>query len=294
MDVAQAHPVALRMLDSANEILGFDLKKVCFEGSAEQLNTTTMSQPAIFAVSAAILEVLRTESPTADIKPDITAGLSLGEYTALYAAGAISFEQGLNLVHKRGMAMQKASDATEGGMVAVIGLDDDKVRELCEKAAQGELLEPVNFNCPGQVAVSGAKAACERAAAMAEKMGALKAVRLEVAGAFHTPMMSSAAETLAEALADCSITVPEDTAVLANITADYYQDAEAIRTGLTKQLTQPILWSRCMQRLIDDGVERFYEIGPGRVLTGLMRRINRKQKVINVSSEQAIAQLQQS
>jgi len=290
-DLAATYAAAAQVFEQANALVGFDLRQVCFEGPAETLNTTTMSQPAIFTASAALLEVMRTESATADIKADIAAGLSLGEYTALYAAGAVSFEDGLRLVKKRGEAMQAAADATEGAMVSVIGLDEDKVRQLCEKAAEGQLLEPVNFNCPGQIVVSGTIPACDRAVELAPEFGAVKAIRLEVAGAFHTEMMAGAAEALRQALGECEITAPASTRVLANISVEYYPDGQAIVDGLAQQLTSPILWQKCMERLLSEGVEQFYEIGPGRVLTGLMRRINRKTRVINVSSAEAVAAL---
>lgn len=293
-DVARQYPVANDIFDKANDIVGFDLKKICFEGPAEELNTTTISQPAIFTVSAAILEVLRTESGTSDITPDITAGLSLGEYTALYAAGCISFEDGVTLVHKRGQAMQAAADATEGAMVSIIGLDEQKVRDICNEAGQGDLLEAVNFNCPGQIVVSGTVPACERAVEEAQKQGAMKAIKLEVAGAFHTEMMNSAAEALEQALANCEVLLPSDVSVISNVNAEYYDSPDRIRTGLVKQLTSPILWQKCMERLLAENVEKFYEIGPGRVLTGLMKRIDRKTKVVNLSSAQAIADLVQS
>ena len=290
-DIAHAFPAAAEIFKKANEIIGFDLRGMCFEGPADQLNSTTISQPAIFTASAAILEVLRTESSTSGIFPDVTAGLSLGEYTALYAAGVISFEAGLKLVHKRGQAMQAAADANEGSMVSIIGLDEDAARLLCEQAGEGDLLEPVNFNCPGQIVVSGEKRACKRAKELAQKAGAIKAVRLEVAGAFHTRMMSGAAEALAKALEDSVITEPSQTRTIANIDAEYYQSAEKIKEGLVKQLTCPILWQKCMEQLLDDGIEMFYEIGPGRVLTGLMKRINRKTKVVNLSTLKAIKEL---
>ena len=290
-DVASAYPAAAAIFEKANAIVGYDLRKVCFEGPAEQLNTTTISQPAIFATSAAILEVLRTETATSEIKADVTAGLSLGEYTALYAAGVISFEDGLLLVQKRGQAMQLAADATEGGMVTIIGLDEEKVRQLCDEARGADVLEPVNFNCPGQIVVSGGKAACERAAESAEKYGAMKAVVLAVAGAFHTEMMQSAADALGKALEKSDISEPGDVKVISNISAEYYQTSESIRCGLVKQLTQAILWHKCMERLLAEGFEKFYEIGPGRVLTGLMRRINRKMKVDNISSVDAVKKL---
>ena len=287
-DIARSFPVAAEIFERANDIVGFDLSGICFEGPAEKLNSTTVSQPAIFATSAAILEVLRTQPATGGIAADMTAGLSLGEYTALYAAGMISFADALVLVQKRGQAMQAAADTTHGAMVSIIGLDEEKVRGLCDEAAGGELLAAVNFNCPGQIVVSGSKSACERAQNLAEKYGAIKAVRLEVAGAFHTEMMSSAAEALEEALADCEVAQPSQIRTIANITAEYYRTSEEIKEGLVKQLTCPILWQKCMERLLADGVEKFYEVGPGRVLTGLMKRINRKIKVVNLSTAQAI------
>jgi len=290
-EIAQAFPAAAEIFDSANKVVGFDLSEVCFEGPAEKLNTTAISQPAIFVTSAAILEVLKTNPATGGITADVTAGLSLGEYTALYAAGVLSFEDALILVQKRGEAMRAAADATEGAMVSIIGLDEEQVSRLCAEASKGELLAAVNFNCPGQIVVSGSKAACGRAEKLAAKYGAIKAVRLEVAGAFHTETMSSAADTLKKALSNCKISNPSDAKIIANIDAEYYKSAEKIAEGLIKQLTCPILWQKCIEKLIADGIEKFYEIGPGRVLTGLMRRINRKIKVVNVSTLQAIEEL---
>jgi [acyl-carrier-protein] S-malonyltransferase len=289
--IADAFPAAAQIFQKADAILGFDLSSICFEGPAEQLSTTTISQPAIFVTSAAILQVLNTNPPTAAIRPDVTAGLSLGEYTALYAAGVIDFEQAIVLVHKRGEAMQAAADQHEGSMVSIIGLDERQVADLCAEAGQGDLLEAVNFNCPGQIVLSGTKAACRRAKDLAPKYGAIKAVRLEVAGAFHTEMMAGAAHTLKEALSNCRLLEPANIRIIANISADYYQTAEEIAEGLVKQLTHPILWQKCMEKLIADGVENFYEIGQGRVLTGLMKRINRKINVANISTLNAVKEL---
>ncbi len=297
-EIAGRFGAAAEIFAKADAIVGFDLSGICFEGPAERLNTTTISQPAIFVTSAAILEVLspgdscrRTNSAVSAISADVTAGLSLGEYTALYAAGVIDFENALVLVQKRGQAMQAAAELEEGAMVSIIGLDEEKVNQLCAEAGGGELLAAVNFNCPGQIVISGSKTACGRAVGLAEKYGAIKAVRLEVAGAFHTEMMSSAAETLGEALKISEISGPGDIKTIANINAEYYKSAEEIAEGLIKQLTCAIYWQKCMEKLMADGVEEFYEIGPGRVLTGLMKRINRKIKVINVSSLQAIEKL---
>jgi [acyl-carrier-protein] S-malonyltransferase len=289
-EIARKFDAAAKIFERANDVVGFDLSRICFEGPAEKLNTTTISQPAIFITSVAILEVVKTSIPA----PDVTAGLSLGEYTALYAAGVISFEDALTLVQKRGQAMQAAADATDGGMVSIIGLDEKKVSQLCAEAGEGEVLSAVNFNCPGQIVISGSKAACSRAEGLAEKYGAIKAVRLEVAGAFHTEMMAGAAEALEDALRKCRISEPLKIKTIANIDAEYYKSAEKIAQGLKRQLTCPVLWQKCMERLIADGFEDFYEIGPGKVLTGLMRRIDRKKNVINISSLQAVEALLKS
>jgi [acyl-carrier-protein] S-malonyltransferase len=289
-EIARKFDAAAKIFERANDVVGFDLSRICFEGPAEKLNTTTISQPAIFITSVAILEVVKTSIPA----PDVTAGLSLGEYTALYAAGVISFEDALTLVQKRGQAMQAAADATDGGMVSIIGLDEKKVSQLCAEAGEGEVLSAVNFNCPGQIVISGSKAACSRAEGLAEKYGAIKAVRLEVAGAFHTEMMAGAAEALEDALRKCRISEPLKIKTIANIDAEYYKSAEKIAQGLKRQLTCPVLWQKCMERLIADGLEDFYEIGPGKVLTGLMRRIDRKKNVINISSLQAVEALLKS
>ena len=292
-DFAQAFKECDDIFEKANEIVGYDLKKICFEGPQDQLNSTDVSQPAIFVTSAAILEMLRSDPATADITPDVTAGLSLGEYTALYAAGALTFEDALILVQKRGRAMQAAADATNGSMVSVIGLDPEKVEQLCSHAAGDQVLKPANFNCPGQIVISGQSQACYRAVQLANEYGAIKAIELKVAGAFHTEMMAPAADTLQTALEDCQIESPTAAKVIANVDVEYYNDAAGIRHGLVKQLLEPIQWQKCMEKLLDEGVEKYYEIGPGRVLTGLMKRINRKTKVINVSNLNALRKLQE-
>ena len=288
-DIAEAFPAAAALYKKANEIVGYDLQDICFNGPQEKLDSTTVSQPAIFVTSAALLEVFKNASGS-KVTADVTAGLSLGEYTALYAAGAMSFEDGLKLVQKRGNAMQAAADSSQGSMVSILGLDEEKVRQLCAKAADGELLVPANFNCPGQIVLSGTKSACERAEKLAADFGAIKAVVLRVAGAFHSTMMSPAAESLKQALAQTNIATPE-IKVIANISAQYYTSGDQIREGLTKQLIQSILWQNCMEKLLADGVEIFYEIGPGRVLTGLMRKINRRANIINISGGESLKEV---
>jgi [acyl-carrier-protein] S-malonyltransferase len=287
-DVAEAFPQAAGLYARANELLGYDLAGLCFAGPQEKLDATAVSQPAIFVTSAAMLEVLKGRPSMANMKPDVTAGLSLGEYTALYAAGVMSFDDGVRLVAERGRAMQAAADASKGSMVSIIGLDDEKVRQICTDAAQGELLVAANFNCPAQIVVSGTVAACDRAAKLAEERGAMKAVKLAVAGAFHSAMMKPAADALAAALKKANLSNPSSPKVIANITAEYYSDAGQIASGLTRQLVEPILWQKCMERLLADGVDSFYEIGPGRVLSGLMRRINRKAKVTDIGSAETL------
>jgi len=289
-DVAQQYPIASEIFKRADDVLGYALSELCFEGPQEQLNTTTISQPAIFVTSAAILEVLKAQMGE-KIAAQTTAGLSLGEYTALYAAGVMSFEDALKLVQKRGQAMQAAADASKGSMVSILRLEGPKLDELIAEASQGELLAAANFNCPGQIVISGTIGACARAVELAEKHGAMKAVPLAVAGAFHTEMMSPAADSLKTALDSTEISAPSKISVLANVNVEYYKDAAAIRCGLCRQLTCPILWQKSMERLIAEGCETFYEIGPGRVLTGLMKKIDRNANVVNLSTAEALAAL---
>jgi [acyl-carrier-protein] S-malonyltransferase len=285
-DLAERYPQAADLFKRASDIVGYDLSQACFEGPEDKLNSTVVSQPAIFAVTAALLDLVKQGAPA--LAPDVTAGLSMGEYSAVYAAGLLSFEDGLKLVQKRGQAMQAAADGSQGSMVSLLGLDEVKVVELCEEASQGELLVAVNFNCPGQIVVSGAAGACKRAEELAPRYGAIKAVPLSVAGAFHSEMMNPAADELSKALDACAIKSPAGIRVIANIHGEYYTSPDDIRQGLVKQLVRPILWQKCMERLLADGVEEFYEIGPGRVLTGLMKRISRRTKVTNISSADSL------
>ena len=285
-DLAERFSQAKELFAQANDIVGYDLGQLCFDGPQDKLNATTVSQPAIFVVSAAMLDIINASPNT--VRPDITAGLSLGEYTALYAAGLIGFEDALRLVQKRGNAMQAAADNSDGSMVSVLGLDEVQVISLCEEASQGELLVAVNFNCPKQIVLSGATGACHRAADLAEQHGAMKTIPLSVAGAFHSEMMNPAAEELEKALADCPIQDPTEIKVIANINGEYYKEADTVRNGLVKQLIQPILWQKCMEKLLAESVENFYEIGPGRVLTGLMKRINRRTKITNISTAESL------
>lgn len=268
-------PSARAMYDRASEILGYDLAKLCLEGPADDLDSTIYSQPALFVTSLAAIESLQAELPDVVLSCEAVAGLSLGEYTALVFAGVLSFEGGLRVVQQRGMAMQKAADATAGGMVSILGLERSEVEKLCQQARGDEILEIANLLCPGNIVVSGAVGACERAAELAPKMGAMKAVPLAVAGAFHTQIMRPADEELAAALAEVELQKPR-IPVISNVDAQPHDDPEEIRKLLIRQVISPVLWEDSMRYLIAQGFSQFYEVGPGRVLLGLLRRIDRK------------------
>ncbi|MDD4889411.1 MAG: ACP S-malonyltransferase [Phycisphaerae bacterium] len=286
-DLYDANPLAKRVFQLADETLGFELSKICFEGPADRLTATDISQPAIFVHSAAMLAALTDLPAWKGVQPAVAAGLSLGEYSALYAAGAMDFQVALKLVAQRGRFMQEASTAAPSGMVAIMGLDEEKIAALCAEAAAGQVLSPANFNSPGQIVISGHKDACDRAVALADKFAA-KAIPLTVAGAFHTALMAPAADKLAAAIAASEIRMPK-VPVIANITARPYASADEIRAGLVKQVTCPIRWMQSMQLLLADGPVKSYEIGPGRVLTGFMRKIDRKAEMVNVSTAETLA-----
>lgn len=272
--LAESLPAARALYDRAAEVLGYDLAKLCFKGPAEELDSTVRSQPALFVTSLAAVEALRAEAPDVVLACEATAGLSLGEYTAMVFAGVMEFEDGLRLVQKRGAAMQEAADATPSGMVSVLGLERVEVEALCKKARGGEVLEIANLLCPGNIAISGTNAACERAAEMAQSFGAMRAMPLAVAGAFHTVIMKPAESTLAEALADVPMQPPR-IPVVANLDARPHDDPEEIRKLLMRQVLEPVQWEDSMRYLLAQGFDQFYEVGPGRVLRGLLRRIDR-------------------
>jgi [acyl-carrier-protein] S-malonyltransferase len=273
--LAESLPAARSLFDRANAMLGYDLAKVCFEGPAEQLDSTVYSQPALYVTSLAALESLKATAPDTVAACQAAAGLSLGEYTALVFADVMDFETGLAVVQERGAAMQAASDATPSGMVSILGLDREKVEALCKQAANGEILQVANLLCPGNIAVSGTKAACDRAAAMAPEAGAMRAVPLTVAGAFHTSIMQPAVERLAKKLADAPLRKPR-IPVISNVDAAPHDDLSELRDLLVKQVVSPVRWEDSMRRLLADGVNEFWEVGPGRVLRGLLKRIERK------------------
>jgi [acyl-carrier-protein] S-malonyltransferase len=265
----------------ADAVLGYALSEVCFEGPEAKLACTDIQQPALFVTSVAVWEALRDKGASLSWFA-AAAGLSLGEYTALHVAGSLSFEDALTLVQRRGRLMQEAADAHPSGMVSLVGADENAARTLCETAAQGEVLQPANFNCPGQIVISGSRSACGRALEMAGEVGC-RAVPLKVAGAFHSALMASAAEGLGEALTSTMIR-PPSIPVLSNVTGGPHGDAESIRTALVEQLTHPVLWQRSMESLVGQGIRRYVEVGAGRVLKGLMRKIDRGCDVVNVGT----------
>lgn len=268
-------PEAKALFDQADDILGYSLTDLCFNGPIEQLSTTVISQPALFVTSLAALESLKKTNPEVVEACSCAAGLSLGEYTALACAGSLSFEDGLRLVAERGKAMQAAADATPSGMVSLLSAEIPVVEELCEKAREGEILQIANLLCPGNTVVSGTKAACERVVKLAEETGAARPIALAVAGAFHTPIMRPADERLAEVLAGVQISTPKFP-VISNVDAEAHNDPDEIRAILVRQILSPVQWETTIRKLIADGYDSFWEIGPGRVLRGLMKRIDRK------------------
>ncbi len=286
-DVAETSGPARAVFDRANDLLGFDLAKLCFEGPAEELEKTDIQQPAIFVASVAIWEAF-VEAGGRRQQFGWAGGLSLGEYTALHVAGAIDLDSALRLVRRRGQLMQEASVASPSGMVSLIGADEGSARAVCNHARGDGVLGPANYNCPGQVVISGDKEACERAAELASEHGC-RAVALPVAGAFHSGLMESAARGLWPVLQETDFKTPSF-AVVANVDARVYQDAAGIRESLRAQITQPVLWQRCVECMIAEGASQLVEVGPGRVLTGLNRKIDRKIRAICVNTKAAIAE----
>jgi [acyl-carrier-protein] S-malonyltransferase len=268
------------LFDQASAVLGYDLLALCANGPAERLNATDVSQPAIFVASLAALDSLKQTEPDAAKDVVAAAGLSLGEYTALVFAGAMSFADGLTVVHERGRAMQAAADATKSGMVSALLLDADRVGELVVETKSAGRIWVANYLCPGNTVLSGEAAAID----VAEKLIAAKGgkpVRLAVAGAFHTELMKPADEKLAAALAGIAIQPPR-IPVWSNVDAKPHTDPAEVRSLLVKQVLHPVRWEETMRNLFAEGVERFYEIGPGKVLAGLLKRINRKVDCRNV------------
>ena len=274
--LCQELPAAKTLFDQAGEILGYDLADVCFNGPVEKLNSTVISQPALYVSSMAALEKLKIDSPEAYEQCSGAAGLSLGEYTAIAFAGGLSFEDGLRLVQQRGQAMQDAADQTPSSMVSVLGLDREQAEQVCNDArVDGEILQVANLLCKGNIAVSGNLASCQRVADVAEAAGAMKSIPLAVAGAFHTPLMQSAVGKLAAAL-DAVEVADTRVPVYSNVDAAPHQSAADFKQLLVDQVCSPVLWQASIEQMLADGYDTFYEVGVGRVLRSLMKRINRK------------------
>jgi [acyl-carrier-protein] S-malonyltransferase len=268
-------PAARALFDRANDLLGFDLKSACFDSPAEALEPTDVSQPAIYVASLAALESLKATNPDLVASAEGAAGLSLGEYTALVFAGAMDFETGLRIVQRRGQAMQAAALATPSGMASVLGLNEAAIDELCTKVAPDGGLWKANLLGPGNVVVSGEKWAIEAVEPAASAMGASRVIPLAVAGAFHSPIMQSGAVSLDEVLAETTFHATR-IPVYSNVDATPHDDPAGIRSKLVAQVVGPVRWEESIRRMMADGFDTFYEIGPGRVLTGLLKRIDRK------------------
>ncbi len=252
------------MMERANEILGFRLTDIMFEGTAEELKQTKVTQPAVFLHSVAMAKAL-------DAKPDAVAGHSLGEFSALVVSGALSFEDGLRLVSKRAQAMQACCEAVEGGMAAVLSLTDEQVEQIC--AETEGVVVAANYNCPGQLVISGEKRAIEAACVKAKEAGARRALPLPVGGAFHSPLMEPAREELEKAIAEAAFQTPA-CPIYQNVDAKPHTDPEEIKQNLIAQLTAPVRWTQIVREMLADGVDAITELGPGTVLQGLVKKVS--------------------
>ncbi len=267
LDLYENSPLAQELFEQANEILGFSITDIMFEGTAEELKQTKVTQPAIFLHSVILAKTLGD-----NFKPEMVAGHSLGELSALVVNGVLTFEDGLKLVSKRALAMQKACEAQESTMAAVLGLEDAVVEEIC-KSIDG-IVVAANYNCPGQLVISGEISAIDKACELLTEKGARRALKLPVGGAFHSPLMEPAREELAEAINNTVFSEPT-CPVYQNVVAKAVTNPEEIKENLIKQLTSPVRWTQCVQAMIADGGTEFIEVGPGKVLQGLMRKIDR-------------------
>lgn len=287
--VASAYPAARATFDEADDILGVAFSDLCFHGPEDALNDTYNTQSALFVVGVATLRALQSELP--DAVPGYAAGHSLGEFTALVCAGALSFEDGLRLVRERGRLMKEAGESNPGGMAAFLGLSVEKAEAICEQASQ-ETSEPLvlaNDNCPGQVVISGGIRAVERALELGPEAGAKRSIRLALSVAAHSPLMEPAAEVFRGLLKDVTFQAP-DLPVYGNVSAAPLATVDDIRAELEEQILKPVRWTESMQQMIADGAETFVEIGSRDVLSGLLRRIDRTKRGIPVNSDESLAE----
>ncbi|WP_313381367.1 ACP S-malonyltransferase [Proteiniphilum saccharofermentans] len=274
-ELYETSPLANELFEKANEILGFRITDLMFAGTDEDLKQTKVTQPAIFLHSVILAKTLGEE-----FQPDMTAGHSLGEFSALVAAGALSFEDGLKLVYARALAMQKACEANPSTMAAILALPDEKVEEIC--ASIDDVVVPANYNCPGQIVISGSNSGIEKACELMKEAGAKRALPLKVGGAFHSPLMESARVELSDAIESTRFSAPV-CPVYQNVSTTGETDPDTIKQNLIAQLTSPVKWTQSVQQMIADGATEFVELGPGSVLQGLISKIDRN---VTVSGKQ--------
>jgi [acyl-carrier-protein] S-malonyltransferase len=276
-DLYENSAEARALFEKANEILGFDITKIMFEGTVDDLKETKVTQPAIFLHSVLLAKTVK------DFAPEMVAGHSLGEFSALVANGALTFEDGLQLVYKRALAMQKACEMELSTMAAIVGLEDQIVEEVC--ASVDEVVVPANYNCPGQLVISGSFAGIDKACELLTARGAKRALKLTVGGAFHSPLMEPAREELAAAIESTTFSKPV-CPVYQNVNAQATSDPEVIKQNLIAQLTAPVRWTQTVQNMIDGGATSFTEIGPGTVLQGLVKKVDRNMVTSGINSYQ--------
>jgi [acyl-carrier-protein] S-malonyltransferase len=276
-DLFENSPASKEIFNIADRELGYAISEICFNGSEEDINKTENTQPAVLTVSIAALKALEEKG----IKADMVAGLSLGEYSALVCSNAIEFEDAVKLVRKRGKFMQEAVPQGVGGMAAILGLDRNKITEACEEASEKGVVSIANYNCPGQIVIAGEKDALKLACNKAEELGAKRVIELSVSGPFHTKLLKPAADKLFEELKNIQlkeIIIP----VITNVTADYIGKKEDVKNLLKEQVMSSVFWEDTINKMLEDGVDTFIEVGPGKALSGFVKKINRKIKIYNV------------
>jgi [acyl-carrier-protein] S-malonyltransferase len=282
-ELADRYPVARAVFEEADKALGFAISKICFEGTEDELRLTANTQPAILTVSVAAYRVLADKG----IMPDFVAGHSLGEYSALVAVGALKFADAVRLVHKRGTYMQEAVPVGVGGMAAIMGLSPAVVQDVCKRAAENEVCAPANLNSPEQTVISGHASAVKRAVEIASQSGAKRAVVLAVSAPFHSALMMPAQEKLEKDLRATAMNFLQ-VPLVTNVDADTIRKGDEAREALIRQVTMPVRWEESMRMLLDEGVNTFVEVGPGKVLTGLIRQIERSVATLNVEDEKSL------
>ena len=284
-ELAGDYPIVQETFKQASEVLGYDLWQLVQEGPAEELNKTWQTQPALLTASVAVYRVWQQKYP--ELKPEVMAGHSLGEYSALVCAGVLDFQDAVKLVELRGKLMQQAVPEGTGAMYAIIGLDNDAIINACKQAEQGEVVSAVNFNSPGQVVIAGAKAAVERAAALCKEAGAKRALPLAVSVPSHCALMKPAADQLSVSLESITLKAPT-ASVLNNVDVKAETDADAIRNALVRQLYSPVRWTETVEKMAQNGVEVLVEVGPGKVLNGLTKRIVDSLQAVSVNDVKSL------